>query len=477
MNTSFYNGVSGIKTDQFYIDTISENIANISTIGYKQTHAPEFSTLFSSVLNDASTDPTSNDFGLGVRKTAPTLDMSQGILQTTDKTFDLAIGGDGWFGVQGLNNDTYYTRAGAFDIDINGNLVDPNGNYLLATSGENLTPTTLSQNIMDDFGKSYGKDGATSPTAYKVSDLSDVPLGKVGSQKKVTLPDLLYYPPVPTTEVSYQANLNPEIITNSDGQEIPNTEHFSSTIISPSGDKNILDMTFTKQVPQPSTSSTWDGQIQTLSFYENYNPGTTYDSALYKVDEATNKVYNIIDSKSGTVTFSGDGELLSTNIPTISNSGVDLTINVGEPNSYTGFSSSTSIDKSRSEQHNGLASGLLTDYGMDNQGNIIANFDNGKSSAIAKVAIYHFQNDEGLNKIDSTLFGVSANSGDPIFYTDKNGDSTLGSLIHSKRLESSNVDLSIAMNELIIAQRTYGASAKSITTSDQMLQNAINMKK
>ena len=477
MNTSFYNGLSGLKTDQFYLDTIAENIANVNTIGYKKTNSPEFSTVFSTTLSDSYFSATANDIGLGVRKTAPTMNMEQGNLQDAGNNFDLAIGGDGWFGVQSFDKSIYYTRAGAFNIDANGDLVDQNGNYLLATSGNNISPTTLPQNVEKDIGKYYSNENTQSNKAYSISEISDIPLGTPDSQTKVNLPSILYYPPAPTTAVSYQANLNPEILKDANGDEIPNVEHFSSGIISPTGEKDILDMTFTKRVPQPVEGSTWDGKLQILSFYETYNPNKTYDPSLYKVNEASKNVYNIIDSKNGVVGFSSTGELLSADIPTLSNGGTPLKINVGTLNSFDGFESSANFDKSRSEQHNGYEYGLLKDYGVDERGNVIAGFSNGRSVPVAKIALYHFQNDQGLEKVDSTLFKKSANSGKPIFFTDANGNQILGAKIHSQKLESSNVDLTIALSELILAQKTFGASSKSITTSDQMVQNAINMKK
>ena len=565
MNLSFYNGVSGIKTDQFYLDTISENIANMSTVGYKKSSAPEFSTIFSSTLADSYFSPTSNDIGLGVRRTAPTLNMSQGIFQPTDQKFDFAIGGDGWFGVQGAKNNTFYTRAGAFSVDANGDLVNQNGDYLLATNANNITPTTLPQSTMDNYGKYLGGNGTTPVNAFAVSDVGDIPLGSVGAQTKVNLPDILYYPPIATTKVTYKANLNPKVniastqialnssdigtptianntisingsisntpqilnpkkddsvlitITDKAGktvkastkldnnlnwsisnksistldianplsitaklvtkQEIPNVEHFSSTIISPTGKKDILDMTYTKEIPQPATGSVWNGDLKILSFFEKLDSSKVYDPNLYQVDKNSGNVYKIVDSKIGKISFDSSGKLLSSSIPALSNGGTPLNVNIGTPNTFDGFVSSVSLDKSRTEQHDGQVSGLLTNYGLDNKGNIVADFNNGKSVAIAKVAIYHFQNDQGLEKAGSALFKESANSGNPIFFTDKSGKSILGAHISSHNLENSNVDLTVAMSELILAQRTYGASAKSITTSDQMIQNAINMKK
>ena len=566
MNASFYNGISGIKSHQFGMDVVSNNISNISTIGFKGSTS-EFSSHFSSVLSDSYFEGTMNDIGHGSKASATQLDMSQGIFQFTDHVFDLAIGGEGWFGVQSKGNETLYTRAGAFSIDIDGNMVDANGNYLLGTAGGNITPTTLSTEIMEQFGRYYGKDSNELGQANQIASVTDITLGSVEGQTKINLPDILYFPPEATTNVSYSANLDPKIIisatqidlnsadivndpvnvpnqtltingtvsntpqlqnpkegdvvlvtiTDIDGksvearptldsnlnwvvtdkdvsslnissplvttaklqttQEIPNVEHFSSTIISPTGEKDILDMTYTKRVPQPSQGSVWDGVIQVLSFYEKYDPSKTYDTTQYKIDEPAGKVYEIIDQQNAVVEFAGSGALLSSTIPSVSNGGTPLTIDVGQPNTFTGFVSNVDLDRSRSETHDGYVSGLLKGYGMDGRGNVIAEFDNGRSTPIAKVAVYHFQNDQGLESVGSTMFKYSANSGKPIFYTNENGENILGSQIFSNRLESSNVVFATALTELIMMQKAFDASSKSITTSDQMIQNAINMKR
>ena len=169
--------------------------------------------------------------------------------------------------------------------------------------------------------------------------------------------------------------------------------------------------------------------------------------------------------------------MLTNTIPTLSNGGTPLTLNLGEPNSYTGLISSVTLEKSNAATSDGYIEGFLSKYGIDGNGNVIAEFSNGRSSAIAKVALYHFQNDQGLNKESSTLFSTSSNSGKPIFYLNDDGESFLGSKILSSKLEGSNVSYATALTELIVMQKAFDASAKSITTSDQLIQNAINMKK
>ncbi len=565
MNTSFYNGISGIKSQQFGLNVQANNISNINTIGFKGSTS-EFASLFSTTLSDSYFSATLNNKGLGSRASTTALNTAQGILQSTDNVFDLALNEEGWFGVQDKNNETLYTRAGAFLVDRSGDLVDANGNYLLGTSGGNITPTTLSTQIMEQFGRYYAKDTSTLGEASQITSLTNIVLSDVKEQTKINLPDILFFPPEATTTVSYSANLNPQmeinpirldinpldinntvdmpsqtitingtilntpeilspkesevvlvtitdingnsvkvntqldvnlnwIVSNEDislldttnpltttaklqtHQELQNIEHFSSTIISPTGERDILDMTYTKRVPQPVAGSIWDGIIQILSFYEKYDPNTTYDPLLYKTDELTKKVYKIIDQQNSLLKFDGSGALLSSTMPEMSNGGIPLNIDIGQPGSFTGFISSISLDKSRSETHDGYISGLLKAYGMDGRGNVIAEFDNGRSAPVAKIAVYHFQNDQGLESIGSTMFRESANSGNAIFYTDENGDFIQGSRIFSNRLESSNVIFATALTELIIMQKAFDANSRSITTSDQMIQNAINMKK
>lgn len=565
MNTSLYNGISGLKSSQFYMDVIGNNIANVSTNGYKGSTA-EISNLFSSTLA-GTYNSYSNNVGLGATHLATALDMSQGILENTDNTFDLALNGEGWFGVLGADGNTYYTRAGNFSLDGSGNLVDGNGNYLLATLGNNIAATSLDEETLAKFGQYYNDGTITSVTPYAVTALDNVPLGTIGNQSRVTLPDLLYYPPVATSEVSYGANLDPTItvdkvtldlnsadypatvtasatntvslsgtvsnttdayqpqegdvvsITLSDingnsltinttldanlewsisdydastldlsqaltvsaatiqtEQEVATEEHFTVSIIGPDGDKDLLDMTFTKVVPQGSSGTTWNAEVNIYSYYEDYDSTKTYDDSLYYVDESTNKVYEIVDTQTGVLTFGGAGELTSNTIPTLNNGGTALTLDLGTINGFDGLISSTSIEKSNVVTSNGTVEGFLTGYGMDENGNIIAEFSNGKSAAVAKVAVYHFQNDQGLTSVSSNLFAQSANSGEAFFYTNDDGETFLGSTIRSKTLEGSNVSLATALTELIVVQKSYSASSKSVTTSDELLKNAINMK-
>jgi len=192
MNTSFYNGLSGMKSQQVGIDIWGNNISNIDTAGYKQQNV-DFSSLFSASLTTSLGSPVSSDIGLSSTATTSVMDLSQGSIEQTDKVFDLALNGQGWMAIKDGNNDVYYTRTGSFTKDANGTLVTQSGEKLQVVSADNLT-----------FDGKNWKFNATIPTDNLVKD---------GIQTtSINLPDNIVFPPQPTTKVSLSGNLPNETI-------------------------------------------------------------------------------------------------------------------------------------------------------------------------------------------------------------------------------------------------------------------------
>ena len=183
MTTSFYNGISGIKSFQNGIDIWGNNIANINTPAFKENN-PEFETLFSNAISDS---PISSDIGLGSALSSSTINLQQGSLIKTDNPFDLAISGKGWFKVQNSKNE-FYTKNGSFTRDTEGFLTDENGNYLIVANAGNLKKTAneyyIDQNINTD-------------------DLT-----KTGKMSPISLPKNVILPAFPTTKIKLSANLN-----------------------------------------------------------------------------------------------------------------------------------------------------------------------------------------------------------------------------------------------------------------------------
>ena len=228
---------------------------------------------------------------------------------------------------------------------------------------------------------------------------------------------------------------------------LTNQQSFGGNIIEPDGQKDTLSFSFTKQKVLQN-QIVWNGEIT-----------------------ITDPESNVISTKEFEVRFDENGHLISpssVSLTTPQNISVDLNLT-----SY----SKTDIATAYSYTQNGIEKGFLQNYQINQNGEIQALFSNGQMSVLGQIPVYHFQNDQGLNSLGSNLYSVTDNSNNAILYTDANGNYISGSKILSNTLESSNVDFSQAMTELIITQKAYSSAAKTVTTSDQMIQRAIDMKK
>ena len=544
MMTALYNGVNGVKTAEFGHNTIGNDIANINLVGYKSSSV-EFKSLFYTALNGASKSPVNSQIGLGSTKMATSLNFTQGNLQPTDKVFDMAIDGDGFFGLVGADGEQYFTRNGDFALDVNRDMVSRNGMYLLGTTA-NLSSTTLGQSALNKLGVVDGN-----VEAYTLPVGENVELNSVNTQTKINLPEVLYIPATPTTKVSYAGFLNstidtehqevalntqnletqidkdnntiiiagnlhqtPEIhypnsvskdvkitITDQNGksveatgqtlengafafgidnavaglnldgeltydaiavvpQQIATPQRYTTDIWAPNGDKNILQLEFTKQVPQGENIA-FDALVSVLS----------PDGEMISVTQ-------------GELRYNERGALISNTLGAINNGGANLELNLGTPydpnipnSGFDGLRPAEQSNPELSVAKNGKSEGLLHEYTMSDSGDILAVFDNGDIATVAKVALYHFQNNQGLSKASENTYQATANSGDPIFYTNADGEIIYGAVIRNYTLEMSNVDLGVSLTDMVVMQKMYEASAKSITTADEMIKNAINLKR
>ncbi len=442
MNQAYYSGISGVMTHQYGMDVVSDNLANVNTVGFKGSTA-EFADLFTTVLSSAGgSTPTSNDLGVGSRLQATSLQMQTGSLMGTDRFSDLAIQGDGWFGVVS-GRDTYYTRAGNFVFDTyQGSAGDPNSSVsrLTTTDGKFVTGT-MAGNYAYNGAFDYGdqKSGA-----YLINDTTgQMSLGSVNAQGVLEFPTRLAYPTEATTQAQFFGNIG-----GSTGPLV-----LSADVISPSSDVNRLSLSFTKSAVQPAEGITWD-VVATV---------TSNDGSV------------VYDTQNGQAVFDASGRLSSFSIPSVNNDGTTVAIDPGI--AYSGLTSVEAAPFTGSSASDGTIQGFLVQYGVNQNGAIVAEFSNGRQSAIGQVAVYHFQNNQGLERAGDTLFRSSANSGDPFFQTDAEGNPIAGATVYSGMLENSNVRLDVGLTDMIIMQRAYQANAKSITTADELIQKALQMRK
>ncbi len=418
MNQAFYSGLSGMQSHQTGIDVTADNLASINTVGFRG-YTTEFSSIFDDVMGKNSINNNLSDsVGYGSYVTAISMDEHQGSLMLTDSSTDVAIDGNGWFGVVTGNGNTLYTRSGAFATDADYNLVSRNEGFkVLGSLGTNMQNGVLTQ------------------------ELSEVPLTQVKEQVPLTFPKDLYYPATSTSEVSFYGNLGTENVN----------QGMSSSIILVDGEKRTLKLLFSQSKDQPTEGIDWD----LTATIESLDGKTTYSS------------------KEGQVLFSSSGALLKNTLTSIDSNGSPIAIDLGK--GYDGIISVSQEAVSSSSVNNGVDRGELIGYDINLNGQVTASFTNGRSSAVASIALYHFQNDQGLTRYSGTHFAQSANSGKAIFYKDANGNSISGSTILNHKLENSNVRMEIGMTELIILQRAYSANAKSVTTGDELIQKALNM--
>lgn len=415
MTQAFYTGITGLKSNSQAINVISDNLANTSTVGYRG-YSAEFSNIFEKAINsDSAGSSVDSTIGLGTQINAIVMDQSQGELQLSDRETDLAILGDGWFGTK-ANSQTFYTRDGNFNFDANRDLVTEDGMFVLGTMGNNM------------------KDGVLT------KQLSDIPLGDVGQQEPLAFPKELYFPPTPTSKATFSGNLN----LNEDNSVV------SVPVITSDGSKNDLRLEFTKSATQVPPGVQWDVVATTQS-----RDGT----AVY-------------DTQNGVVSFDETGALTSNTLGSIDNQGTSVAIDLG-----TGHDGVISMNgpNSLSSSADGLGAGELLGYGINKNGDVLATFTNGQQSNVGKIGIFHFQNDQGLERINGSRFMESDDSGKPLFFKDTNGKNINGTDLATNKLEGSNVRLEAGLTDIIIMQRAYDANSKSVTTADQMIQKALSM--
>ena len=419
MTQAFYTGVSGVKTHSRGIDIVADNLANVSTIGYRG-NGYEFSSMFENMIHTdtGGIHPSSVDssVGIGTQLNATPMMQDKGSEIMTDRSTDLAILGDGWFGVKG-EGKPLYTRDGNFVFDANADLVTQDGFHVLGTMGKNI------------------KDGVLTET------LAEVPLGAVAAQEKLNFPKTLTYPPEPSTKAKFLGNIG-----TGEG-----TQTMGASVVDKESHKNDLRLEFKKKAVQTPPGSQWDVKATVRS-----------------LDGET-----IYDTKTGSVAFDERGALISSTLTSIDNNGTSVAIDLGK--NFDGVVSFADTTLSSSSVSDGTIGGDLQGYAINKNGEVIATFTNGHQSSVGKVAVYHFVNDQGLERLNGSRFKESANSGQPIFFQDAQGKNILGTDITNFKLEGSNVSMEYGLTELIVLQRSYDANAKSITTADQMIQKALNM--
>lgn len=433
MMRSMYSSIQGLRAHQQRMDAIGNNIANVNTIGYKAqrvTFASAFSQTLTGSLAPSATRGGVNAQQIGLGVSVGSIDslMSQGSFQTTGQVTDLAISGNGFF-VLKEGGKFLYTRAGNFDFDSQGNMVSK-------TTGQRVQGW-----LPDTTGAFPARDVST------ITDLQ-IPLTDKSLAK-------------PTGLIKFDQSLNALAPTG--------TVHTTAVKVYDSlGNEHILDVTLTK-------AATNDWTIDVTSS-DPLVPSPLVDGLGGNPPSITFLSDGTLDYTTAGITPPAPFELTFDAVFTAYTT--DLTpqtirfdLSKITQVAMSGVSNESNL---RAYEQDGYEAGDLEAFNIDTQGMVTAFYTNGQQKSVGQVAMATFSNPAGLMRDENSNWMESNNSGMARFGAP--GTADRGSIAPS-RLEMSNVDLSSEFTEMIVTQRGFQANSRTITTTDELLQELVNLKR
>lgn len=417
MMRALFAAIGGLRNHITYMDVVGNNIANVNTAGFKASRIT-FSDMMSQTIIGASA-PTANRGGtnptqIGLGMTLRGIDVihTQGALQATGKLTDFAVQGSGFFILKD-GARTFFTRDGAFDIAVSGELVNPANGFKVqgwrADSSGIVDSNTPLESIVIPFGQS------------------------IAAQE--------------STKINFVGNFD---------ARLADTDTFSSTIdvYDSLGNAHPVSLTFTKNGANTwnVTANSTSAEIDTVTFDI---PSVVFDSngTLTTPDPSTSPPTTL----EMTVTFVTG---LQQNSPIVTD--IDMT-------AVTQFATEGQLSMIF---NNGFSAGSLISFSVGPAGDITGIFSNGTNRTIGQLAMALFTNPAGLQRSGANNFEPTANSGVAIVGTPGTGGrGSIGSGV----LEGSNTDLAREFTNVVMAQRGFQASSRIISTADEMLEDLVNL--
>ncbi len=504
MMRSMFAGVSGLKAHQTRMDVIGNNIANVNTAGYKSSRAT-FQDMLSQTIR-AATAPTASrggtnavQVGLGVTLGSIDVKHTQGNTQSTGHMTDLAIEGDGFF-VLGQGEQKQYTRAGIFGLDngTEGNLVslvngmrvmgykaDSTGAIdlnspiepLYISAADTISPkATTKVNFAGNLDNRY-TTGKTVSRSIQVYDSRgreqtvEIDFEKSeGNQWTWKASWLLTSNAIPSHGLKMANNATYTVVRDGDTWELrlhddPDTKVATST------DGRVW--TALDEDGKEVEEARFEFERELLENTNNPVVVSGSDGAFILTQKIEMKDDQGNTHPGGTITFNTDGTFSGVDNNTISFK-PELADPINIQLDFTSFTHYADTFTGKFMSQDGYTNGALESFAIDQNGRIIGSFSNGLTRALGQVALARFANPAGLERTGSTMFGETPNSGDA--QIGAAGIPGFGSIAPSS-LEMSNVDLSEEFTEMIITQRGFQANSRIITSSDEMLQELVNLKR
>lgn len=448
---SFNIALSGLNAAQKDLDVTSNNIANVNTIGFKESRAEFVDVYASSLLSGGKTKA-----GDGVLTSEVAQQFSQGSILFTQNSLDLAITGSGFYAtVPGLDSlEKSYTRAGQFKLNDDNFVVNSAGGHLL--------------------GFPVNEDGSSSSVSLSTANPIQIPTSSGAPQL--------------STEVDIRMNLpaGEEFITggatNFDPADPLTYNHSTSvTIFDSLGDSHIMTYYFIKDDPITNPNE-WllftaiDGNTIDLqdpladAVADGRVSGGGLIGGRLQFDSsgdftAINPATDFVTEPLGTTILANGADPLQEII-------IDFNLDTAgpNPNEPTQFASNFEVT---SLSQNGLAVGRLTGIDISEDGLIRATYSNGTSQPLQRIALVNFANEQGLTQIGGTAWRESIVSGEAL--AGEAGSGTFGS-INSKALEQANVNLTTELIDLISAQRNFQANSRALEVDNQLNQTILQIR-
>lgn len=423
--SSLYTGVSGLTAQGEALGVIGDNIANANTIGFKASRA-EFQDIAAKSLKGIL---GGNQIGRGVKIGAVNPILVQGNTDSTEKSTDLAISGDGYYKVKGSDGESY-TRDGSFHFDREGYLVTNDNQRVQGFPG-------------DEKGRILNK-------------LEDIKFPRA------------LIPARGTQTIKMDLNLDSRVETDKkfDPKDPYSTSHYSTGIemYDSQGNKHLVSFFFNKTADRQweykglvDGKEVTGGEEGVLSEVVAGKLAFTVDGKLDS-QEVTNSAFNFqggaLQDQQVKITF---GDAIQEG-----GKGLDGTKQYGKSSDLISW------------QQDGAAAGTITSLSFNDEGILTAVYSNGQAQDLAQIALAKFENPEALFKVGNNRLKESRDSGSASVGAP--GTAGRGKLL-AKSLERSTVDLATEFVNMIQNQRSFQANAKTITTTDELLNEVIQLKR
>jgi len=404
--------LSGLAASSEALSVISNNLANLNTVGYKEDQASFRDLFYQAFGTNGAGDPIQVGGGVAINAVTPV--FTDGTVQSTGVDANAAITGNGFFVTQ-LNGVSEYTRAGNFQVDANGQLTTQEGALVMGypavngviSTGQTLAPLQVNQGQL--------------------------------------------IPGAPTTTLQTQTNLDASAAIG-DSWSTPLAVYDSL------GMSHSLTFTFTK-----TAANTWDYQV-TLPATDT---GGTGAPTVVGNGTVTFNTDGTLATPTGPVTGLTVNGLADGAAP------LNMTWDLQDSAGNSLLTQTASASATSTTYQDGYGSGTLQSFNIASDGTIEGIFSNNQTLALGQIVLANFADPEGLSRVGQNSFESTLASGAPVVGVAGTGGR---GVITGGALEQSNVDMATEFSNMIVTQRGFQANAKVITTFDQVTQDAINMK-